>query len=103
MPLSWNEIKSRALAFSREWADASSEAKPFWITFFEIFGISYKRVATYEHPVSAASQNGFDAIAAFTGATHTDIYNPLALLPATTSKRPREVARMADENRTSAA
>nr|WP_296870406.1 DNA methyltransferase [Tibeticola sp.] len=54
MPLSWNEIKGRALAFSREWADArdeASEAKPFWIAFFEIFGISNKRVATFEHAV----------------------------------------------------
>ncbi len=54
MPLSWNEIKSRALAFSREWSDASdeaSEAKPFWIAFFEIFGITNKRVATFEHAV----------------------------------------------------
>jgi len=25
MPLSWNEIKDRALAFSREWAKGSSE------------------------------------------------------------------------------
>ena len=51
MPLSWNEIKSRALAFSRTWADAAnedSEAKPFWIAFFEIFGITDKRVATFE-------------------------------------------------------
>ena len=51
MPLSWNEIKSRALAFSRTWADAGnedSEAKPFWIAFFEIFGITDKRVATFE-------------------------------------------------------
>lgn len=55
MPLSWNEIKSRAMAFSREWADArdeASEAKPFWIAFFEIFGISNKRVATFEHAVT---------------------------------------------------
>lgn len=54
MPLSWNEIKSRALAFSREWADAAdeaSQAKPFWIAFFEIFGITNKRVATFEHAV----------------------------------------------------
>ncbi|MBK9441553.1 MAG: hypothetical protein IPN53_09640 [Comamonadaceae bacterium] len=46
MPLSWNEIKSRALAFSRTWADATDEAslaKPFWIGFFEIFGITDKR------------------------------------------------------------
>ncbi len=54
MPLSWNEIKSRAMAFSREWADAAdeaSQAKPFWIAFFEIFGITDKRVATFEHAV----------------------------------------------------
>ena len=25
MPLSWNEIKSRAMAFSRQWADAGNE------------------------------------------------------------------------------
>jgi len=51
MPLSWNEIKSRALSFSRTWADAADEAslaKPFWIAFFEIFGITDKRVATFE-------------------------------------------------------
>ncbi len=32
MPLSWNEIKSRALTFSRTWDDAANEdsqAKPF--------------------------------------------------------------------------
>ena len=51
MPLSWNEIKARALTFSRTWHDAASEdsqAKPFWIDFFEIFGITDKRVATFE-------------------------------------------------------
>ena len=51
MPLSWNEIKARALTFSRTWADADSEdseAKPFWMDFFEIFGITDKRVATFE-------------------------------------------------------
>ena len=55
MPLSWNEIKSRALAFSREWSNASnenSEAKPFWIDFFEIFGVTNKRVATFELAVN---------------------------------------------------
>ncbi|PIT76405.1 DNA methyltransferase [Limnohabitans sp. B9-3] len=51
MGLNWNEIKSRALLFSKTWADATnedSEAKPFWIAFFEIFGITDKRVATFE-------------------------------------------------------
>jgi hypothetical protein len=51
MGLNWNEIKSRALLFSKTWADAcneDSQAKPFWIDFFEIFGITNKRVATFE-------------------------------------------------------
>ena len=51
MGLNWNEIKSRALLFSKTWADAcqeNSQAKPFWIDFFEIFGITDKRVATFE-------------------------------------------------------
>ncbi len=42
MRISLNEIKSRAQAFSKRWADASdeaSQAKPFWLDFFEIFGI----------------------------------------------------------------
>jgi len=54
MPLSWNDIKSRALTFSRTWADAAhedSQGKPFWLDFFEIFGITDKRVATFEHAV----------------------------------------------------
>ena len=63
MPLSWNEIKSRALTFSRTWADAAnedSEAKPFWIDFFEIFGITDKRVATFELNVKKlAAAQGF--------------------------------------------
>lgn len=55
MPLSWNEIKSRALAFSKEWADAAnedSEAKPFLLAFFEVFGLTNKRIATFEHAVT---------------------------------------------------
>lgn len=54
MRTSLNEIKSRAQAFSHRWADACDEAaqaKPFWIDFFEIFGITDKRVATFEHYV----------------------------------------------------
>lgn len=54
MPLSWNEIKSRALAFSKEWADEVSEhaeAKSFWDGFFNVFGISRRRVASFEQPV----------------------------------------------------
>ncbi len=51
MPLSWNEIRSRALTFSNEWSDESSEdaeAKSFWNDFFNIFGVSRRRVASFE-------------------------------------------------------
>lgn len=54
MPLSWNEIKNRAVAFSTEWKDTTREeadAKPFLIDFLNIFGISQKRVSTFEHRV----------------------------------------------------
>lgn len=54
MALSWNEIKDRALNFSKEWADASNEeadAKPFLVEFFNVFGITSKRVSTFEHRV----------------------------------------------------
>ena len=51
MPLSWNEIKMRAVAFSKEWEHETSEdaeAKSFWDGFFNIFDISRRRVATFE-------------------------------------------------------
>ncbi|MEO8461193.1 MAG: type IIL restriction-modification enzyme MmeI, partial [Dokdonella sp.] len=54
MPLSWNEIKDRALKFSREWAEEGSEdaeAKTFWDGFFDIFGVSRRRVANFERKV----------------------------------------------------
>jgi len=54
MPLSWNEIKSRAITFSKEWENETSEdaeAKSFWDDFFNVFGISRRRVATFEQQV----------------------------------------------------
>ncbi len=54
MALSWNEIKDRALKFSKEWAETSNEeadAKPFLVEFFNVFGITRKRVSTFEHKV----------------------------------------------------
>lgn len=59
MPLSWNEIKSRALAFSKDWQDEASEhaeAQSFWNDFFHIFGISRRRVASFEHSVKLLGQ-----------------------------------------------
>ncbi len=54
MPLSWNEIKDRALQFSREWANESAEdaeAKSFLDAFFNVFGVPRKRVATFEQRI----------------------------------------------------
>lgn len=54
MPLSWNEIKDRALRFSHDWADESSEdaeAKSFLDAFFNVFGVPRKRVASFEKRV----------------------------------------------------
>lgn len=58
MALSWNEIKDRALAFSKEWEDTfneEAEAKPFLEAFFNIFGVTRKRVGTFEHRVKKLS------------------------------------------------
>ena len=57
MPLSWNEIKSRALAFSRKWEGETSEraeAQSFWNDFFGVFGIERRRVAIFEKQVRLA-------------------------------------------------
>jgi hypothetical protein len=54
MPLSWNEIKQRAVKFSKDWEDAteeSTESQTFLNEFFEVFGISRRRVSTFEKPV----------------------------------------------------
>ena len=115
MGLNWNEIKSRALQFSKTWADAcneNSQAKPFWIAFFEIFGITDKRVATFElnvkklggaqgfvdlfwpgfagEPLSdkhgtaieQAAQGVLDARAQFANSSLADLYDPLTMPPA---------------------
>lgn len=59
MALSWNEIKRRAIDFAREWKNESredAEAKSFWDAFFEVFGISRRRVAAFERPVDKIGQ-----------------------------------------------
>jgi len=59
MPLSWNEIKSRAASFSSIWKDTvreEADAKPFLVEFLNIFGISQKRVATFEHRVKKLNE-----------------------------------------------
>ena len=54
MPLSWNEIRSRAVAFSQEYADATrenAETQSFYNDFFHVFGMTRRRVASFEEPV----------------------------------------------------
>ena len=112
MVLNWSEIKSRALLLSKTWAGASNEdsqAKPFWLDFFEIFGITNKRVATFElhvkklggaqgfvdlfwpgfagEPLSnkhrttieQAAQCVLDARTKFTSSSLADLYDPLTM------------------------
>ena len=52
--ISPKEIRNRAIKFQKEWAGATyerGEAQTFWNEFFEIFGISRRRVATFEEPI----------------------------------------------------
>jgi hypothetical protein len=54
LPLSWNEIRTRATSFTRDWSDASrerGEAQTFWNEFFDVFGIRRRTVASFEEPV----------------------------------------------------
>lgn len=52
--LSWNEIRVRAARFAEEWKDAHyerGESQTFYNEFFEVFGVTRRRVATFEEPV----------------------------------------------------
>ncbi|MDX2191509.1 MAG: DNA methyltransferase [Bacteroidota bacterium] len=54
MALSWNEIKENAQRFSKEWEKDTSEdaeAKSFMDEFFAVFGVSRRRMATFEYSV----------------------------------------------------
>jgi len=58
MPVSWNEISNRARKFSKEFEGDSretAESQTFWNSFFDIFGISRRRVASFEAPTKYAS------------------------------------------------
>jgi hypothetical protein len=63
MSLSWNEVRDRAIKFSRQWAGETSEraeAKTFWDEFFDVFGIQRRTVASFEEPVrNLKGQYGF--------------------------------------------
>ncbi|MCL2129057.1 MAG: hypothetical protein FWH35_01720 [Treponema sp.] len=62
MPLSWNEIKTRASSFVLEWSDSllsadkhsikeKAEAQTFETEFLKIFGVERKKAALFEHEV----------------------------------------------------
>ena len=54
MSLTQQEIRERAIHFSKDWADVSrerAEAQTFWNEFFSVFGITRRRVAVYEQQV----------------------------------------------------
>jgi hypothetical protein len=58
MPLSWNEIRHRAIAFSKEWMGATREQADkqiFWNEFFKVFGVARRAVASFEEPVKSIS------------------------------------------------
>ena len=63
MRLSWNEIRTRAAAFAREWAAASyekGETQSFYNDFFHIFGVKRRTVARYEeHVKKLDDRSGF--------------------------------------------
>ena len=89
MPLSWNEIKIRANTFSKHWQDAENEdsqAKPFLIDFFEIFGITNKRVATFEHAVKKHGGHSRDNADANVKRGYVDLFWPGILLVEMKSK-----------------
>ena len=54
MHLSWNEVRTRAARFAKDWQDAAyerGETQSFYNAFFEIFGVRRRSVARYEQHV----------------------------------------------------
>ncbi len=54
MRLSWNEIRARAARFAEDWKKGyceRGESQTFYNEFFEVFGVTRRRVASFEEPV----------------------------------------------------
>jgi hypothetical protein len=57
MPLSWNEIRTRASNFTEEWKEKApkareeADAQDFQTDFLNVFGVSRRQVANFEHRV----------------------------------------------------
>jgi hypothetical protein len=62
MPLSWNEIRLRASIFADNWKDNAktareeADAQGFQTDFFVIFGVSGRKVGTFEHRVIMSNE-----------------------------------------------
>jgi hypothetical protein len=59
--LSWNEIRSNAVAFAQSWRTESredGEAKTFWDGFFAVFGMNRRALASFEAPVKKLEGRG---------------------------------------------
>ena len=65
MPLSWNEIKTRTLAFSRKWEGETSE-----------------RAEAQKQKIENEAQGVLDARTEFPDASLVDLYDPLTMPPA---------------------
>lgn len=62
MSITLSEMKERALEFCNEWKEQDSEkseSQTFWNDFFSIFGITRRRVATFEKKVKIDSSNKY--------------------------------------------
>ncbi len=63
MRLSWNEIRARAVNFSKTWEQAKyekKEAHSFYDDFFNIFGVQRRSVARFEeHVTKLDNRSGF--------------------------------------------
>lgn len=67
-PLSWAEIRDRAMAFVSDWRDEtreSAESQTFWNEWFSIFGISRRRYVTFEKHATRTTTGGRGRIDAF--------------------------------------
>jgi hypothetical protein len=54
LKLDWNDIRARAAKFAEDWKDASYEradTQTFYNEFFELFGMTRKRLASFEYGV----------------------------------------------------
>lgn len=68
MTLPWNDIRARSGIFAREWNEERrerAEAQTFWNEFFEIFGISRRRLASFEVPARRLREGGIGNIDLF--------------------------------------